>query len=373
LFDAKNLPEECHIVGEVKTFEPRDWMPGATYRMAGRFSQFAIAAAKMARTDSGFDFANASADDVKVVVGTSMNGLADVHQPNFKGFLQGQEITPWASIEYAAHAATNHVATASSVSGQTMTIATACAAGLDAVAWAADEVRRGTAKAAIAVGTETPLSECTITACQAAGVLAKWNGPPDQASRPFDRLRSGLVLAEGSAAIVIEEESFAERRGARIYARVLGSAGTSDGGNLRKIDPQGEAGATAMRLAIKRSRIDPDAIDYICAHGNSMVDYDAAETSAIKSAFGRGAWNIPVSSLKSMCGQALGASGAMQVVATCLALQDGLIPPTINFTEPDPKCDLDYVPNKARSSRLRSALIHAQSIGGTHVALVLSR
>lgn len=373
LFDAKNLPEECHIVGEVKTFEPRDWMPGATYRMAGRFSQFAIASAKMARTDSGFDFANASADDVKVVVGTSMNGLADVHQPNFKGFLQGQEITPWASIEYAAHAATNHVATASSVSGQTMTIATACAAGLDAVAWAADEVRRGTAKAAIAVGTETPLSECTISACQAAGVLAKWNGPPDQASRPFDRLRSGLVLAEGSAAIVIEEESFAERRGAHIYARVLGSAGTSDGGNLRKIDPQGEAGAAAMRLAIKRSSMDADAIDYICAHGNSMVDYDAAETSAIKSAFGRGAWNIPVSSLKSMCGQALGASGAMQVVATCLALRDGLIPPTINFTEPDPKCDLDYVPNRARSSRVRSALIHAQSIGGTHVALVLSR
>ena len=373
LFDASKLPAECHIVGEVKTFEPRDWMPAPTYKMAGRFSQFAIAAAKLARDDSRFDFTTALPDEIKVVVGTSMNGLADVHQPNFKGFLQGKEIKPWASIEFAAHAATNHVATASSASGQTMTIATACAAGLDAIVWAADEIRRGNAAAVIAVGTETPLSECTITACQAAGVLAKWDGPPDEASRPFERLRTGLVLAEGSAAVVIEEETAAERRGAQIYARILGSAGTSDGGNLRKIDPRGEAAAAAMSLAVKRSKLTPDAIDYVSAHGNSMIDYDAAETSAIKAAFGRAAWNIPVSSIKSMCGQALAASGMIQVVATCLALRDGLLPPTINFVERDPKCDLDYVPNKARHSRLRSALVHAQGIGGTHVAVVLSR
>ena len=373
LFDPTGLPKECQVVAEVTDFEPHRWMPGPAHRMAGRFSQFAAAAAKMARDDSQFDFENANPEEIKVALGTSMNGLADVHQPSFEGFLRGEPIRPWTSIEYPAHAATNHVASAAAISGQTMTFGTACAAGLDAVSWAAEEVRRGNATAVIAVGTDTPLSRATIGACQAAGVLARWDGPPHEASRPFDRLRSGLVLAEGSAAVVIEEERAAERRGARVYARILGMGTTSDGGNLRKVDPRGIAAATAMSAAMETSPLRPDQIDYICAHGNSMVDYDSAETQAIKAAFGRAAWNTPISSIKSMCGQPLAASGAMQVVTACLALRSEMIPPTINFHYQDPKCDLDYVPNTRRPARLRSVLIHAHSIGGSHVALVLAR
>ena len=325
----------------------------------------------MARSDSGLNGLNGHRGQVKVAIGTSTNGLADVHQPNFERFTQGREIKPWASLEFPAHAATNHVATAASIHGQTMTFATACVAGLDAIAWAADEIRRGTATAVIAGATEAPLSECTIAACQAAGVLSSWEGPPEEASRPFDRLRSGLVLAEGAAAVIVEDEESARLRGAPIYARVLGQGGASDGGNLRKIDESGESIARSMTLAIQNADLLPRDIDYICAHGNSMIDYDAAETAGIKKSFGKNAWNVPVSSLKSMCGQALAASSAIQVVAACLAIRDGMIPPTINYRVTDPECDLDYVPNVSRQGRVRNVLIHSQSIGGSHSVLIV--
>ncbi len=370
-FDSSKLPPSCQIVGEVRDFDPRMWMPGHVSRMAGRFSQFAIATAHMARSDSRLQKGEIPSELMKVSIGTSMNGLIDVHQPNFEQFIQGRDMKPWASIEYPAHAATNHVATANAIHGQTMTFATACIAGLDAVIWAADEVRSGSAVAVIAGATETPLSECTITACHAAGVLSSWAGPPEEASRPFDRLRSGLVLAEGAATVIVEEESHARARGAPIYAKILGDGGASDGGNLRKIDETGQSLARAITLALRKAHLLPRDIDYVCAHGNSMVDYDAAETAGIKRALGKHAWNTPVSSLKSMCGQALAASSAIQIVAACLAIRDGALPPTINYQVPDPACDLDYVPNVSRRARVRNVVIHSQSIGGSHAVLIL--
>jgi len=372
LFDASKLHAQCRVVGEVRDFDPRKWMPGHAYRMAGRFSQFAVATATMARSDSRIQDTEIPTERFKVAIGTSMNGLTDVHQPNFQGFINGRDIQSWASIEFPAHAATNHVATSSGVHGQTMTFATACIAGLDAIAWAADEIRCDRAAVVIAGATETPLSECTVAACQASGVLSAWPGPPDEASRPFDRLRSGLVIAEGAAATIVEEEDDARARGAKIYARILGFGSASDGGNLRKIDRSGEAIAHAMIEALTNSGLGPTDIDYICAHGNSMVDYDAAETAGIKRTFGSRAWSIPISSLKSMCGQALAASSAIQLVAACLVIRHGIVPPTINYQVPDPECDLDYVPNVARKVRVRNVLVHAQSIGGSHAALILS-
>jgi 3-oxoacyl-[acyl-carrier-protein] synthase II len=346
-------------------------MPNLAYRTAGRFSQFAVAAAEMARSNSRLNSLDIPGEDVKVAIGTSTNGLADVHQPNFERFTQGRDIRPWTSIEFPAHAATNHVATTAAISGQTMTFASACVAGLDAIAWAAEEIRRGSATAVVAGATEAPLSAATIAACQAAGVLSSWQGPPEEASRPFDRLRSGLVLAEGAAVVVVEDEAHARRRGATIYAKLLGQGSASDGGNLRKIDEGGAAIARSMTQAIQNADLQTSDVDYICAHGNSMVDYDAAETAGIKRAFGRRAWNVPVSSVKSMCGQALAASSAIQVVAACLAIRDGIVPPTINYREADPACDLDYVPNVSRQGRIRNVLIHSQSIGGSHSVLVV--
>jgi 3-oxoacyl-[acyl-carrier-protein] synthase II len=371
LFDASKLPPECQIVGEVADFNVKEWLPGAAGRMAGRFSQFAVAAAKMARDDAKLESAQIPPERIKVSIGTSMNGLADVHQPNFETFLDRGFVSPWACLEYPAHAATSHVAIESHARGQAASFATACAAGLDAIAWAAHEIERGRARAVIAGGTDAPLSQCTVMALHAVGVLPKWEGPPDEASRPFDRLRDGLVIAEGAAVVVVEDEESARSRGAHIYAYIDGSGTSSEGAHLRKIDQSGDAGGQAMRLALQSAGMEPSNIDYVAAHGNSMRDYDTAETNSIKQVFGSHAWNMPVSSLKSMCGQALAASSAMQVVAGCLVLRDQVVPPTINYRVPDTSCDLDYVPNIARRARVRSVLIHAHSLGGLHSAMVL--
>jgi 3-oxoacyl-(acyl-carrier-protein) synthase len=371
LFDASKLPRECQIVGEVPAFDVKRWMPGVAGHMAGRFSQFAVAAAKMARDDASLDAAEIPPERIKVSVGTSMNGLTDVHQPNFEAFLDRGFVSPWASLEYPAHAATSHVAIDSHAQGQATSFATACAAGLDAIAWAAQQIECGVATAVVAGGTETPLSGCTVTALHAVGVLSKWQGPADEASRPFDRLREGLVVAEGAAMVVVEEEENARARGAPVYAYIAGSGSATEGAHLRKVDRTGAAGSRAMQLALSNARIEAREIDYVAAHGNSMQDYDSAETAAIKQTLGSHAWNVPISSLKSMCGQAFAASSAMQVVAGCLTMRDQIIAPTINYCLPDPECDLDCVPNTARPARVRTLLLHAHSLGGLHSAMVL--
>jgi 3-oxoacyl-[acyl-carrier-protein] synthase II len=371
LFDASKLPADCRIVAEVPDFNPLDWMPARVARMAGRFSQFAVAAAKMARSDSGLDSAEIPPGKLKVAIGTSMNGQVDLGESTFAAFLGGEDVSPWTTNEYPAHAATSHVAIDARAHGQTTTFSTACAAGLDAIGWAAEEIRRDQAKAVIAGGTETPLSAYSLTLFHSVGVLSKWQGPPEEASRPFECWRSGLVLAEGAAVVTLEDEELARARGAKIYARVLSFASTSEGAHLRKVDETGEAVAGAMTIALSRAGLVATDVDFICAHGNSMPDYDLAETSGIKRVFGKHAWNMPVSSLKSMCGQALAAASAMQVVGACLVLRDQVVSPTINYEMPDPMCDLDYVPNRARAARVRTVLIHAHSLGGSHVAMIL--
>ena len=371
LFDASNLPPECQIVGEVRDFNPRDWMSAPAAKMAGRFSQFAVAAAKMALDDSGLDIEAIPKERVRSAIGTSLQGQTDVAELNQKAFHRGDSILPWTCLEYPAHAATSHISIAMGAQGHSTTFSSACAAGLDAIAWAANEIRSDRATVIVAGGTESPLSPFILSVFHAANVLSRWDGPPQAASRPFDARRSGLVLAEGAAIIVVEDEEHAQTRGARIYARLLSSAAATESAHLRKVDDTGAATATVLRQALSGAKLRPDDIDYICAHGNSMPDYDTAETRAIKQAFGSYAWNLPISSQKSMCGQALAASSAMQVVTTCLALKNGMIPPTINYRHPDPSCDLDYVPNRCRPARIRNAVIHAHSLGGLHIAAVL--
>jgi 3-oxoacyl-[acyl-carrier-protein] synthase II len=372
LFEASNLPPECQIVGEVRDFDPRDWMPSPAWKMAGRFSQFAVAAAKMAGTDARLQATELPPRKLKVAIGTAANGQSDIEQPNMQSFLTGGGISPWGCLEYPAHAAASHVSIDANATGQTTTFASACAAGIDAIAWGAEQVRHGLAVAVLAGGTDAPLSEFTISVFHAVGVLSRWAGSPQEASRPYDALRSGLVLAEGAAVVVIEDEEHAVRRGAPIYARILGYAAQNEGRHLRKVDLTGQVASQVLEECLHVSNLRVDNIDYICGHGNSMTDYDTAETAAVKRTLGRAAWNVPISSAKSMCGQALAASSAIQVVASCLALRDQVIPPTINYEVPDPFCDLDYVPNRPRPARVRTVLIHAHSLGGSHVAMALS-
>jgi 3-oxoacyl-[acyl-carrier-protein] synthase II len=347
-------------------------MPAREVKTTARFSQFAVAAAQMARTDSRLDSAGIPADQVKVAIGTSINGYVDVAQPNYESFLRGGQIVPWGALEFPAHAATAHVAIRAGATGQTTTFATACAAGLDAIGWAAEQVASGSAAAVVAGAAEAPLSEFMLRVFHSVGVLSKWQGPPEEACRPFDMWRSGLVLAEGAAVLTVESQELAQTRTAPMYARILGAGSANEGSHLRKVDETGDSVARAIEGALRAADLAPRDIDLICAHGNSMPDYDLAETAGIKRVFGSHAWNMPVSSPKSMCGQALAASSAMQVVVGCLALRNQAVPPTINYEMPDPQCDLDYVPNSYRTARVRTVLVHSHSLGGAHFAMILA-
>lgn len=370
LFDASPLAPECQIVGEVNDFDSGDWMSAPAAKKAGRFSQFAVAASKLAIADSDLDIHKVGQARVMVALANTTHGVFDA-EALLAGFYQGGRVPPWTCLEYPAHSATAHVTIETAALGQVTTLATACTGGLDAISWAADQVRNGAATAVLAGASDAPLSPFSIAAFHAVGVLSQWRGAPDQASRPYDARRSGLVLAEGAAVVVVEDEAHAHSRGARIYAEIAGSASTSEALHHRKVEPTGAAAVQAMRVAVSRAALSADDVDYIVGHGSSLFDYDAAESAAIKTLLGRRAWSVPVSSLKSMCGQALAASSAMQVVAGALSIRDQVASPTINYRYPDALCDLDYVPNSARCIRIRHALIHAHGLGGSHTALLL--
>jgi 3-oxoacyl-(acyl-carrier-protein) synthase len=254
-----------------------------------------------------------------------------------------------------------------------MTVASACATGLDAIQWGVDQIHEDRADVVFAGSTEAPISEfCFATLC-ALGALSKFDDPPLKASRPYDRRRDGLVLGEGAAICVLEELEHAIDRGANVYAEVLGFGTGNEGGFGTKINAAELALTEAITTALATARKSPSDIDYINAHGNSLPDYDLIETRAFRAALGRAAYSVPTSSIKSMIGHAMGAASAFQVVSSCLTLEHSLIPPTINYEVPDPECDLDYVPNHARASRARTVLINAHAMGGTHSVLILGK
>lgn len=370
-FDLSSSAPECRIGAEVLDFRPTDWMDARIVRSAGRFSQFAVAATRMALDDSGIELSSISPHEIAVSFGTSMNGLADVFLPQLEHHLAGDGAAPWTAREYPAHAATAHVAKVAGAEGPWATISTACAGGVDAIAWAAEKIRRGGATVVVAGGTETPLSAITLEGIRLFGLLARWDGNPAEASRPFDKFRNGLVVGEGAATVVVEEEGAARARGAHIYARILASASGAEALSRNQVEMSGESFARCVRQTLHEAERSVGDLDYISAHGNSIPSHDTAETAGIKLALGDRAYSVPVSSIKSMCGQAFAASSAMQVIASCLAMQDGILPPTINYAEPDPSCDLDYVPNRARSARVRTVLVHARGIGGSHTTMLL--
>jgi 3-oxoacyl-[acyl-carrier-protein] synthase II len=276
-------------------------------------------------------------------------------------------------IEFAAHAPVSHVSAELGIRGQGMTIASACSTGLDAIQWGSDQIQNDHAEIVFAGSTEAPISEfCFATLC-ALGALSTFDDPPLKASRPYDRRRDGLVLGEGAAICVLEELEHAKDRGAHIYAEVLGHGTGNEGGFGKKLNAAELALTEAINAALTSAGVRASDVDYINAHGNSLPDYDLIETRAFRHAFGNAAYCIPTSSIKSMIGHAMGAASAFQTVASCLTLEHSIIPPTINYEVPDPECDLDYVPNLARTSRVRTVLINAHAMGGTHSVLVLRK
>jgi 3-oxoacyl-[acyl-carrier-protein] synthase II len=368
-------PYPCHVAGEIRDFDPTDFMQARRTKHRGRFSQFAVAAAKLALDDCGIDLGGEQQRRVVACLGTSMNGSGDVYEAARVAYdKDGMKGIPMMSgIEFAAHAPVSHVSSELGIRGQGMTMASACATGLDAIQWGVDQIHEDRADLVFAGSTEAPISEfCFATLC-ALGALSKFDDPPLRASRPYDRRRDGLVLGEGAAICVLEELGHAIDRGANIYAEVLGYGTGNEGGFGTKINAAELALTEAINTALSSARKSPSDIDYINAHGNALPDYDLIETRAFRAAFGRAAYSVPTSSIKSMIGHAMGAASAFQVVSSCLTLEHSVIPPTINYEVPDPECDLDYVPNHARASRARTVLINAHAMGGTHSVLILGK
>lgn len=362
---------ECRIAAEVD-FSPATFFSAKRTRELWRFSQFAVASALLAVQDAKLPIEAALADRVAVCFGTSVNGVGDAERVH-EGFLErgpSRQLIP-VVVACPPHTATSQIAIELGITGPGVTVSSNCCTGLDAIHAAWSQIASGRVDAAVAGGAEAPLFPFSFSAFDALGLLSKRNDDPQAASRPYDALRDGLVLGEGGGALVMEELSFARDRGASIYAEVAGFAAAGEGTDMRKSDATGSALASAIDRALASARMAPEDIDYINAHGSSLPDYDVCDTNAFKKAFGHGAYSVPVSSIKSMLGQAVSASGAFQAISSCLSIREGIVPPTANQEVRDPQCDLDYVPNKARSCRVRNVLMNAHGIGGGFSVLVL--
>ena len=368
-FDTSN--NECRIAAEVD-FSPALFFSAKRTRELWRFSQFAVSAALLATRDAKLAIETSLADRVAICFGTSVNGLGDAERVH-EGFLErgpSRQLIP-VVVGCPPHTATSQIAIELGTTGPAVTVSSNCCTGLDAIQAGWSQIASGRVDVAVAGGAEAPLFPFSFSAFEALGLLSKRNDDPPAASRPYDALRDGLVLGEGGGAIVMEELSFARDRGASIYAEVAGFAAVGEGADMRKSDATGAALASAIDRALTSARMVPEDIDYINAHGSSLPDYDVCDTNAFKKSFGRGAYSIPVSSIKSMLGQAVSASGAFQAISSCLSIRDGIVPPTVNQEVRDPHCDLDYVPNKARSCRARNVLMNAHGIGGGFSVLIL--
>lgn len=362
---------QCQVAAEVD-FNPSDFFSQKRTRELWRFSQFAVSAAVLAVRDAKLAIQSHLSDRTAVCFGTSVNGMGDAERLH-EGFLERgptRQLIP-VVIGCPPHSASSQISIELGTTGPTMTISSNCCTGLDAVYAGWSQIASGRADVAIVGGAEAPLFPFSFASFEALGLLTKRNSDPAGASRPYDALRDGLVLGEGGGALVLEDLSFARDRGAEIYAEVAGYAAAGEGMDMRRSEPTGSALASAIERALDSAGMTALDIDYINAHGSSLPDYDVCDTNAFKKAFGRAAYSIPVSSIKSMLGQAVSASGAFQAISSCLSIQENVVPPTINQEIADPQCDLDYVPNKARSCRVRTVLMNAHGIGGGFSVLIL--
>ena len=373
-FDTSEL--YCRIGGQVRDFDPTQYMNAKEAKRAGRFSHFAVAAARLAVADAGLDF-NDSFDPYQAgaVFGTSLAGNGNVADEMYKEFATagpaGIEVST--ATQLAAHAATSHVFIELGIKGPNSTVAPGCVAGLEAINSAANILRSGQAQVMIAGGTEACVSTVGMTLLCKQRVLTHHNSSPQAASRPYDYTRDGLVLSEGAGAVVLETAEHALQRGAIIYAEVLGYGSATEAQHLIAADPSGHELAHAFRTALLNSKLPSSSIDYVCAHGIGNRQYDIAETRAFKMVMGDRAYNVPISSIKSSTGQSFAAGGLWQLVSSCKSLQTQMLPPTINYQVPDPECDLDYVPNVARRARVNTIMLNSHSFGGTHAVLIVRR
>jgi 3-oxoacyl-[acyl-carrier-protein] synthase II len=372
LFDASK--HGCRIAGEVRGFDPQDYLDRKEYKRMDRFAQFAVCSSKQALADAKLEINDLNADHVGVVIGTGIGGLKVMEEQQEVYLTRGPDrCSPFMVPMMIGNMAAGLTAIQTGAKGPNSCPVTACASGSNAVGDAFRLVQNGYAQAMICGGTEacvTPLTVAGFVACRA---MTSRNDDPAHASRPFDRDRDGFVLGEGSGILILEELEHALSRGARIYAEVVGYGMTCDAYHMTSIVPGGEGAARAMRLALKDGNLSPADITYINAHGTSTPVNDPTETAAIKTVLGEHAHKVAISSTKSMTGHLLGGSGGIEAVAAVMAVAKDGIPPTINLENPDAECDLDYVPNKGRSQPVEVVLSNSFGFGGHNVTLAFRK
>ncbi|MBF2000705.1 MAG: beta-ketoacyl-ACP synthase II [Synechococcales cyanobacterium C42_A2020_086] len=369
LFDPAK--HDCRIAGEVKNFDPHLYLDRKEAKRMDRFAQLGVSASKQALADSGLVITDLNAEQIGVVIGTGIGGLKVMEEQQEIYLNRGPDrCSPFMVPMMIANMAAGLTAIHTGAKGPNNCTVTACAAGSNAIGDAFRLVQRGYAQAMICGGTEaavTPLSLAGFAACRA---LSTRNDDPEHACRPFDRDRDGFVMGEGAGILILEELEHARSRGAKIYAEVIGYGMTCDAYHMTSPVPGGEGAARAMQLALKDAGITADQVSYINAHGTSTPANDSTETAAIKTALGEHAYKVAISSTKSMTGHLLGGSGGIEAVATVMAIANDRVPPTINLVNPDPDCDLDYVPNQSRAQTVDVALSNSFGFGGHNVTLV---
>jgi 3-oxoacyl-[acyl-carrier-protein] synthase II len=371
-FDVSDFP--TRIAGEVKDFHPEEFIEKKEIKKMDLFIQYAVAAAKMAMDESQLPITAENEDMVGVIVGVGIAGLSSIEEYH-KLFMETRlkRVSPFFIPKLIANLAPGQISIRYGAKGINYTPTSACSSGAHAIGEAFRLIRLGEQDAMIAGGAEAALTPLGLGGFIALKAVSSRNDPPEKASRPFDRNRDGFVMSEGSGVIVLEELEQARKRGAKIYAEVIGYGANADAYHITAPSPEGEGAARCIRLALRSGGIDPLEVDYINAHGTSTPYNDATETHAIKRVFGEHAARMAVSSTKSMTGHLLGAAGGVEAVYSALALHHQHLPPTINYQEPDPECDLDYVPNVSRRAPVRVALSNSFGFGGTNVCLAFRR
>jgi 3-oxoacyl-[acyl-carrier-protein] synthase II len=370
LIDPSQFP--CHVAGEVKDWDPRRFIEHKAARRMARFSQFMVAGAAQAIEDAGLQLDGLNRDRIGVLIGNGGGGYPEI-QDGAKTLFEkgGMRLDPLYLPRSLGNMAAAQVALQYNLRGYNGTIVTACAAGTQAIGEAGMIIRSGRADVMLTGGCEAGISDLGLAGFSVMRALATNNDEPTKASRPFDGKRDGFVPCEGSGALVLESEAHAKARGARIYAELAGFGCTSDAYHVVAPPEDGEGAARAMVEALRDAGISPDAVDYVNAHATSTPLGDTAETNALKTVLGDRAYKVPISATKSLIGHGLGASGGMETVATVKTIETGMIHPTINQEQPDPTCDLDYVPNVARKADVRVALKNSFGFGGQNSCLVL--
>ena len=369
LFDPE--PHETKIAGEVKGFEPTDYISRKDARHMDRFTQMAIAASLQAVEQSGIEVNSMNEDNIGVIVGSGIGGLSTLFEQTKLLLEKGpNRVSPFLVPMMITDMAAAQVSITLRVKGPNLCTTSACSSGSDAIGVAYELIRRGDTQAVITGGSEAIINPIGITAFNALKAISTRNDEPQLASRPFDTERDGFVIGEGAGILVLENLAHAQRRGAQILAEIMAYGATADAYHITQPDGAGGGAARAIQTALNKAGLATTEIDYINAHGTSTQLNDKMETTAIKSVFGDYAYHIPISSTKSMMGHLIGAAGAVEAAICIMVIQHGLIPPTINLTHPDPECDLDYVPNVARRAKVTTALSTSFGFGGHNSALV---